>query len=168
MPDNDSRPKRSPPQPSVHGLRPGKKQSGLHGENGILELISIGAPVPDILNRLCAAIDLQIGNVVSVIMLANAPAHDPQTIARSALKYGLSVFWTARIPAGDENLLATFEMYCCGSRAPAPSELQLIQRVTHLAALAIRRENGEEDFESLSSDWKNALANHAPQGPLLN
>jgi hypothetical protein len=168
MHDNDSRPKWSLRQPSVHRFRPRKKQSGLHGENGILELISMGAPLADILNRLCAAVDLQIGNVVSVILLANAPAHDPQTIARSALKYGLSVFWTARIPAASNTLLATFEMYCCGSRAPTPAELQLIQRVTHLAALAIRRENGEQDFESLSSDWKELLEGHAPQGALLN
>ena len=37
------------------------------GERQILELISLGAPLPGILNKLCMMIDVRIGNVVSII-----------------------------------------------------------------------------------------------------
>lgn len=147
---------------------PGKQPGDLAGENGICELISLGAALPVVLNKLCSAIDLQIGNVVSVILLADDQKLDLQTIARSALTYGLHVFWSTSISLPEDNLLGCFEMYSCVSRTPTPFELQLIQRVTHLAALAIRRHHGQEEFESLSSDWKAALRRHSQEGPLSN
>jgi len=132
----------------------GKKETILRGEKSILESISIGAPLSAVLNRLCAAIDLQIGNIVSVIL----PADDQElhTVTRNAVQFGLQVFWSASIPLRNEDVLGSLQMYCSVSRPPTPFELHLIERVTHLAALAIQRHNDEEDFERFSRDWTSA------------
>jgi len=138
----------------------GTKQTLLHGENGILELISMGAPLPGVLNNLCAAVDLQIADLVSVIALADDQAHDLPTVTERAARFGLHVFWSASIPLRDEAPLGWLEMYNCVSRDPVPLELQLIERVTHLAALAIQRHNHGEDFQSPSSNWTSRRPSH--------
>ncbi len=168
MPEDESRPKWAPAQPSLLRQCSANKQADLQGEHSILELISMSAPLPGVLNKLCSAIDLQIGNVVSIILPADGREHDLQAITRRALQYGLHVFWSASIPSRDENILGSFEMYCSVSRTPTPFELQLIQRVTHLAALAIRHHNGEEGFESFYRDWKSALRSRSYEGSQLN
>lgn len=168
MPEDKSRTKWMPKELSLNGECPEKKQTDLLSENSILELISMGAPLPDVLNKLCTAIDLQIGNVVSVILLANDAEHDLQTIARNALQYGLHVFWSENIYLQGEDILGSFEMYCCVSRMPTAFEIQLIERVTHLAALAICRHNAKMDFETLYRDWKNALQRDVHEETQLN
>jgi hypothetical protein len=166
MARNESCSKRAPTQSSLHWQCSGKKEPLLRGEEGILELISTDAPLSRVLNQLCAAIDLQIGNVVSVIL----PADDQElhTLAQSAVQFGLHAFWSASIPSRDEDVLGSLEMYCCVSRSPTPVELHLIERVTHLAALAIQRHNDEEDFESLSRNWTNALRRDSDEQAYLN
>ena len=134
----------------------GKKEPLLRGENGVLELISMGTPLFEVLNRLCGAIDLQIANLVSVITLADDRAHDLSTITERAARFGLHVFWSASIPLRDEAPLGWLEMYSCVSRSPVLLELQLIERVTHLAVLAIQRHNYGEDRPKpagKSTDW---------------
>lgn len=168
MSNEESRTTGASGQFSLHRQSSRQKQTDLQGEYRILEMISIGAPLPDVLNKLCSAIDLQIGNVVSVILLADDAEHDLQAIARGARQYGLHVFWTASILLRGENILASFEMYCSVPRTPTTPELQLIQRVTNLAALAIRRHNGKEDFETFSKDWKMALRRGSHEESQLN
>ena len=62
----------------------------LVGEGHILELISLGAHLPVILNRLCTAIDVQIGNVVSLVVLPNGDENQLGPLTRSAMQVGLS------------------------------------------------------------------------------
>lgn len=135
-------------RPSLHRQCPRRKETLLRGEEAIFELISQGAPLPCVLNNLCAAIDLQVGNMVSVILPPGD--HELHTNARNASLFGLHVFWSASIPLRDEEVLGSFQMYCCVPRSPSPFELQLIVRVSHLAALAIRRHNDQEDFATFS------------------
>jgi hypothetical protein len=125
----------------------GKKETLLRGEKDILELISMGAPLSSVLNRLCAAIDLQVGDVVSVILSADDREHDLPTITHNALQFGLHVFWSASIPLRNEDVLGSLEMYCCIPRTPTPLELCLIGQVSHLAAVAIQRRNEEEELK---------------------
>ena len=151
MTEGESCNKWGPSQLSLRRQSSGRKETLLRGEKSILELISMGAPLPGVLNRLCAAIDLQIGNVVSVILPAdNQELH---AVTRKAVQFGLQVFWSGSIPLRNEDVLGSLQMYCCVSRPPTPFELQLIERVTHLAALAIQRQNDEEVFERFSKDW---------------
>ena len=168
MAEDESCTKWAPNQSSLNRQGSGKKETLLRGEKSILELISMGAPLPGVLNKLCAAIDLQIGNVVSVIMSADDQEHELEAITGRALQFGLHVFWSASIPLRNEDVLGSLQMYCCISRSPAPFELQLIERVTHLAALAIQRHNDEGDFESLSRNWVNALRRDSHERVYLN
>jgi hypothetical protein len=154
MAEGESRTKPASNRLSLRRQFSGKKETLLRGEKSILELISMGAPLPGVLNRLCAAIDLQIGNVVSVILPADG--QELHIATHSAVQFGLQVFWSASIPLRNEEVLGSLQMYCCVSRPPTPFELQLIERVTHLAALAIQRHNDEEDFETFSRDWTSA------------
>src|SRR5437588_4767033 len=101
------------------------------------------------------AIDLQVGNVVSVILLEDDAEHELATISSGAQQCGLHVFWSESIALPDQDL-GSFQMYCCNSRTPTPFELQLIQRVTRLAALAIRHHNAEQGFERFCAEWKGA------------
>jgi hypothetical protein len=160
--------KSAPNRISLRRQISGKKGALLPGEKSILELISMGAPLPKVLDKLCAAIDLQIGNVVSVILPADDQEHDLCTITQSALQFGLHVFWSASIPLRNEDVLGSLQMFCCVSRSPTPFELRLIERVTHLAALAIQRHNDEEDFERLFRNWMNALRRDAHKQVYLN
>jgi len=146
----------------------GKKQTDLLGEKRILDLISTGAPLAEVLNSLCTAIDLQIGNIVSVMLLPDDTERDFKTIASGALQFGLHLYWSAEIPLRDEDVLGSFEMYCCVPRTPTVFELKLIQRATHLAALAIRRYYGDEDLSSACSAWKRALERRSNEATQLN
>jgi hypothetical protein len=166
MAGNESRTKWAPNRPSLHRQYFRRKETLLRGEESILELISQGAPLPGVLNNLCAAIDLQIGNVVSVILPPGD--HELDTNAKNALQFGLHVFWSASIPLRDEGVLGSLQMYCCVSRGPTAFELLLIERVTHLAALAIRRHNDEEDFERFSWNWVNSLVTDSHERAYLN
>lgn len=151
-----------------HTRSTGKKQTDLLGEKNILDLISMGAPLPEILNNLCTAIDLQVGNIVSVMLLPDDRGRDFNTIAKGALQFGLHLYWSADIPLRDEVVLGSFEMYCCVPRTPTAFELKLIERATHLAALAIRRYNGDEDLSSACSAWKRALERRTAEAARLN
>jgi hypothetical protein len=166
MAGNEARSKGAPNRSSLHRQCSRKKEPLLCAENSILELISAGAPLPGVLNNLCAALDLQIGNVVSVILPADD--QDLPTITHNALQFGLHVFWSASIPLRNEDVLGSLQMYCCVSRSPVPLELQLIERATHLAALAIRSHNGEEDSASLSKNWTNAPQRDSRERVYLN
>jgi hypothetical protein len=49
----------------------------LGGESYVHELISGGAPLPEVLDRLCSAINVEIGNVASVVLLADCQTSGP-------------------------------------------------------------------------------------------
>jgi GAF domain-containing protein len=153
---------------SFVGRAAGKKPTDLLGEKNILDLISMGAPLPEVLHNVCTAIDLQIGNIVSVVLLPDDPECDFKTIARGALQFGLRLYWSADIPFRDDRVLGSFEMYCCVPRTPTASELKLIQRATYLAALAIRRYRGDEDGESASREWKRAQGRRSDEAAPTN
>lgn len=106
-------------------------------ESPILELIALRAPLYTILNALCAAIDVQIGSIVSLILLPNEDGQDFHAIAHSAADFGLHTFCSAAILSASDDLLGTLEILCCDPRSPTAEELQTIERVTHLAAVAI-------------------------------
>ena len=118
------------------------------GEGRLLELISTGAPLAQVLNELCTTVDLQVGNVVSVVLFPNDEEHAVHTIERSALDFGLVVFCCAAIVSPHEELLGTFEAYSCLPRGPTPRECMLIEQTVHLAAFAIQREHNQEHSES--------------------
>jgi hypothetical protein len=112
----------------------------LNAEGHILQSISARAPVPEILNEICAALDCQIGNMVSFFCLLGDGGTDAFELARSASLFGLSTFVSVGIHADNGEELGSLEMYSCDPRNPALSELRLVDRAVCLAAIAIDRD----------------------------
>src|SRR5580658_415994 len=129
MGDNMSHMRRVPRGFGLHQHFSDTRRGQLVGERQILELISLGAPLPGILNRLCTAIDIQIGNVVSLVFLSDREENDLYSITDSAMQFGLNIFSSTRILSRDKSLLGTLQIYCCDERCPTPREYRLIERV---------------------------------------
>ena len=140
-------------------------QTQLVGEGHLLELISAGTALPYVLDKICTALDVQVGSVVSVVLLPEDEEHLLRTIAKTALRFGLSVFCCAAILSPSEELLGTFETYCCFPRNPTLRESKLIDRATHLAALAIQGHNHERDSGGLPLSQKGAMGRSSQEGP---
>jgi hypothetical protein len=147
----------------LHRQESDTRQTLLIGDGHLLELIFTGAPLRYVLDKICTALDVQVGNVVSLVLFLDDDEHFMHTIAQNAAQFGLSVFCCTAILSRSDELLGTLEMYCCFPRGPTPSESKLIARATHLAALAIQRHNHEQDSASLSLHWNGGEA--LRQGP---
>jgi hypothetical protein len=107
-------------------------------EEQLLQCISSRAPLPEVLNGICSALDCQIGNVVSFIAMPTDDASDVAAIAMNAAQFGLHIFYSESIVAGDGEQLGTFEMYSSGPRSPSEEECRLIERAKGLVVLAIK------------------------------
>jgi hypothetical protein len=113
----------------------------LRAEHHVLQSISGRAPIADVIHKICQALDSQLGNMFSVISL---PSDDPaavSAIAKSATLFRLYKFVSASVVGDGDQPLASLEMYCTLDRRPHLSEVQLIERATCLAAVAIQRHN---------------------------
>jgi hypothetical protein len=110
----------------------------LNSEEQILQSISARAPLPEILNRICDALDCQIGNLVSYVSLAEGDANDVTAMATHAEHFGLHQFCSERVFANDADILGSLESFCSVPRTPTASEFQLIERAKCLAAIAIK------------------------------
>jgi hypothetical protein len=128
-----------------HRNSDGEFQYLLSAEQQLLQSISARAPLPELLNGICAALDCQIGNVVSNISLRDDDANEIAAIAGDATFFGLHVFCSAGIVAENGELLGSLDMYCCPLRRPSTSESPLIERATCLAGIAIQRHNESGD-----------------------
>jgi hypothetical protein len=124
-----------------------KRPSKLAGESDILEAIVLGVPVPTVLNKLCTAVDFQIGNVVSLVLLPDGVENHYCSVTHIALQVGLQLFSSTDILSRDKTLLGTLEIYGCNPRRPTQREHRLIERAVHLAAIALQRDVAEEDPE---------------------
>jgi len=128
----------------------------LASEGQLLELISEGAPLPQILDRVCSAVDIQLGNVVSMVLLPDDAEHTLHTFERSAITFGLTPFSCAPILSIEAEFLGTLETYCCLPRRPTLTESALIEQAAQLAAVAIQHFNLDVRSESCSLDWNGA------------
>ncbi len=115
-----------------------KSQYLLSAEEQLLNSISARAPLPEVLNGICSALDCQIGGVVSLISFPADDASDVVTVAVHAALFGLFVFCAERVVAENDELLGTLEMYSSVTRIPSANELQLVERAKCLAAIAIK------------------------------
>jgi hypothetical protein len=118
-----------------------KIQYLLRAEEQLLRSISARIPLREVLDRICSALDLQIGNIYSLICLPDDDATDHAAIARVAAHFGLHTFCSAGVVAQNDELLGSLEMYCCVPRRPSAREFQLIERATCIAGIAIKRHN---------------------------
>lgn len=149
------RPKESDPAPVV-----------LLGEARLLELISRGAPLTEVFDKICFALDIQLGNVVSVILSCQDDEHALHELAERAVEFGLYVFSCCAILSESEQLLGTLETYSTLSGSLAVGQARLIQRASELAALAIQQQDCEHDARRLTLPWIGAAGRHARPGSL--
>jgi GAF domain-containing protein len=113
----------------------------MRAEEQLLQSIPARAPLLEVLDRICSAINSQIGNMVSLISLPGDDVTDHAAIARIAALFGLHAFCSSGVVAENDELLGSLEMYSCVQRRPSAREFQLIKRATCLAAIAIRHHN---------------------------
>jgi hypothetical protein len=168
MGDRELRTKRAPEQSWMNRHCNNSRRSSLAGERHILELISLGAPLPGVLNRLCTALDVQIGNVVSLILLPDQEENCLLPITQCAMQVGLHVVESADILGREKAYLGTLEIYGCDPRLPTPEEYQLIERVVHLAAIAIQRHDGHDDSERPSTCSRQDMDEAPERPPFIN
>ena len=110
----------------------------LRFEEEILQSISAGNPLADVLNQICSALDCQIGNVVSVIAPAGDHTCEFAAVAAKAELFGLSIFCSEKILGENDVLLGSLDMYCISPQTPSPAQFPLIERAKCLALLAIK------------------------------
>jgi two-component system cell cycle sensor histidine kinase/response regulator CckA len=67
-----------------------------------------------------------------------------------ALSNGLRACWSTPIISNDKKVLGTFAMYYSEPRGPSRQDLQVIERATHLAAIAIERQRAETERQVMS------------------
>ena len=118
-----------------------KIQYLMRAEEQLLQSIPARTPLLEVLDRICSAINSQIGNMVSLISLPGDDVTDHAAIARIAALFGLHAFCSAGVVAENGELLGSLEMYSFVQRRPSAREFQLIKRATCLAAIAIRHHN---------------------------
>jgi hypothetical protein len=135
-----------------------------HAE-GQLHLIANTPPLPEALNKLCAAVDRQVGNVVSLVLFPDGKEHTLPAIGEAVARYGLFVFSCAAILSPDGKLRATFETYSCIPRSPTPEESALVEQAARLAAIAFQNHSHELDFEGFDPLPNTALAGYSPNEP---
>jgi hypothetical protein len=167
MADGEACAKRVPREIGSYRHGNDNKRAQLAGEGQILELISLGAPLPGVFNRLCAAIDVQIGNVVSILSLPDQDENHSCAITQSAMRMGLSIFWSNGIFSPDGALLGTIMIYACDSRQPTPREHKLIERMSHLATIALQRHEDEQGFGKPSCRTRDGILGVLHRPPLL-
>lgn len=174
----------------------------------VLEMISSGAPLSDVLQVLSRIIEEQSPDLLCSILLlnpdgktlrhgaapslpssciqaiagiANGPCSDfcgasarrgEPTIVSDiatdtrwaayrdlALSLGLRSCWSIPIVPKDGKLLGTFVMYYREPRSPSPRDLQLIERASHLAAIAIDRAHAEEALKEAEDKYRSIVEN---------
>lgn len=137
MDENQYRSHGLPREPQPHHESRDEAQSWYRVESQIRRSISPNAPLAEVLNHICWALDLHIGGIVSMVLM---PGDDPaslQDIESDSSVFGLELFYSIDITGASGEDLGHIEMYCCTARSPSASEYRLIVRAMRLAAMAI-------------------------------
>jgi PAS domain S-box-containing protein len=69
-----------------------------------------------------------------------------------ALAHGLRACWSTPILSSEGRVLGTFAMYYREPRSPTSREQDVIEQITHLASIAIEREQAEERLRQAQAD----------------
>jgi len=69
-----------------------------------------------------------------------------------ALAHGLRACWSRPILSSEGKVLGTFAIYYREPRSPTPQDHDLIEQITHLASIAVEREQAEEAQRQAQAD----------------
>ena len=67
-----------------------------------------------------------------------------------AFRFGLAACWSTPIYSSHQEILGTFAIYYRERRQPTAADFEIMERMTHLAGIAIERHRSEESARELS------------------
>ena len=101
------------------------------------------------------------GSAVIVSDIASDPLWDVPEHRAAALSHGLRASWSNPILSSEGKVLGTFCIYERVTRSPNPHDLEVIEKATYLARVAIERDQAETDLRTSEEKYRD-LINASP------
>ena len=101
------------------------------------------------------------GSAVIVSDIATDPLWDVPEHRAAALSHGLRASWSNPILSSEGKVLGTFCIYERETRSPSAHDLELIEKATYLARVAIERDRTEADLRTSEEKYRD-LINASP------
>src|SRR6266850_1538665 len=101
------------------------------------------------------------GSPVIVSDIATDPLWNVPEHRAAALSHGLRASWSNPILSSDGKVLGTFCIYERETRSPNPHDLEVIEKATYLARVAIERDRAETDLRTSEEKYRD-LINASP------
>src|SRR5213082_2935321 len=106
------------------------------------------------------------GSAVIVSDIASDPLWDVPEHRAAALSHGLRASWSNPILSSKGEVLGTFCIYERETRSPNPHDLEVIEKATYLARVAIERDRAETDLRTSEEKYRD-LINASPDAICL-
>jgi PAS domain S-box-containing protein len=97
------------------------------------------------------------GSAVIVSDIATDPLWDAPEHRAAALSHGLRASWSNPILSSKGKVLGTFCIYDRETRSPNPHDLELIEKATYLARVAIERDRAEADLRTSEQKYRDLI-----------
>src|SRR6476660_8442929 len=101
------------------------------------------------------------GSAVIVSDIATDPLWDVPEHRAAALSHGLRASWSNPILSSEGKVLGTFCIYERETRSPNPHDLEVIEKATYLARVAIERDRAEASLRTSKEKYRD-LINASP------
>jgi PAS domain S-box-containing protein len=106
------------------------------------------------------------GSAVIVSDIATDPLWEVPEHRNAALSHGLRASWSNPILSSEGKVLGTFCIYERETRSPSAHDLELIEKATYLARVAIERDRAETDLRRSQQKYRD-LINASPDAICL-
>src|SRR6266403_260674 len=97
------------------------------------------------------------GSAVIVSDIATDPLWDVPEHRAAALSHGLRASWSNPILSSEGKVLGTFCIYERETRSPNPHDLEVIEKATYLARVAIERDRAETDLRTSEEKYRDLI-----------
>jgi PAS domain S-box-containing protein len=97
------------------------------------------------------------GSAVIVSDIATDPLWEVPEHRAAALNHGLRASWSNPILSSDGKVLGTFCIYERETRSPSAHDLELIEKATYLARVAIERDRAETDLRTSEQKYRDLI-----------
>src|SRR5213595_1413463 len=97
------------------------------------------------------------GSAVTVSDIASDPLWDVPEHRAAALSHGLRASWSNPILSSEGKVLGTFCIYERETRSPNPHDLEVIEKATYVARVAIERDRAETDLRTSEEKYRDLI-----------
>src|SRR6266481_1389909 len=97
------------------------------------------------------------GSAVIVSDIATDPLWEVPEHRNAALSHGLRASWSNPILSSEGKVLGTFCIYERETRSPSAHDLELIEKATYLARVAIERDRAETDLRTSEQKYRDLI-----------